>query len=545
VFVVGVIAGAVALLFSYDLRTLGGIFVPELASQALFSVTPGTIESQAIAELGSLAKYSAFSGAIVGCLVVYGAIGVLLLPLYRRLQSRGKALNMLVFMLVPFAIMLAIAVVLTKITEIASQPLTLPLIALFLVPPHVAFGLVFYYLFAAPPRRKKPSPVVRAGTDQPDLAASHVSRKVSRKEFISIMGVIAGGSIASALFYQWFSSGNAGAGSAPLAPASPTSLANSTSMLPAAVQSLYRSEITPSDEFYRVDTNIVTPLIDASMWSLMVGGLVNNSLSLSYEDLKSMPSVERYVTLECVSNQVGGDLTSTAHWKGVMLKDVLEKAGIKNEATYIVFRCYDGYDVGVPLDRGLGGAFLAYELNGSPLPRDHGYPLRAIVPGLYGMMNPKWITSIELVGTEYEGFWQRRGWSNDAMYKIHSTIVVPGNALAKRFGDLGVPTTVKVGSKVPVAGVAFAGDRGISKVELSTDGGNTWQPAHIKQPLSSANTWVLWSAEWSPPSEGRYEITVRAFDGSGNMQGMGFQPPFPSGSSGYHTVSVTATRQAA
>jgi hypothetical protein len=278
------------------------------------------------------------------------------------------------------------------------------------------------------------------------------------------------------------------------------------------------------------------------MWNLSISGLVDNPITLSYDDIKAMPQIERYHTLECVSNMVGGDLTSTGRWKGVLLKDVLDKAKMQSGATYVVFRCADGYDVGIPIERVDNAAFLAYELNGAPLPRDHGYPLRAIVPGLYGMMNAKWITSITLVAAEYDGFWQRRGWANNAQYKIHSTIAVPGSTLSNRFDGLSAPTTVSVGNPVPIAGLAYAGDRGVSKVEVSTDGGNTWQAVQIKKPLMPTNTWVLWNTEWIPKVEGTYDLSVRAYDGNGEMQSMGFATPFPSGSSGYHTVTVSAVK---
>ncbi len=161
---------------------------------------------------------------------------------------------------------------------------------------------------------------------------------------------------------------------------------------------LLNSELTPTYIFYRIDINPIVPIVDEKTWSLSVKGLVDNPLTISYEELKKMPSVEQYATLECVSNKIGGDLISTALWKGVRLKEILDRAIVKEGAKYIAFRCSDGYDVGIPLDRGLmDGTMLAYDMNLTPLTTKHGFPVRAIVPGLYGMMNPKWITEIELV----------------------------------------------------------------------------------------------------------------------------------------------------
>ncbi len=297
------------------------------------------------------------------------------------------------------------------------------------------------------------------------------------------------------------------------------------------------SEVTPSDRFYTVDVNVMTPVVNVNAWKLRVKGLVNNTLELTYEEVRSLPAVEEYATLECISNKVGEDLISSALWKGVLLKEILEKAQVKPEAKYIVFRCHDGYDVGIPLERGLEGTILAYEMNGAALPLGHGFPLRAIVPGLYGMMNAKWITEIELADSVYEGFWQREGWSNNAEYQIHSTVVLPGGALRSRFGA-SAPSRVVLGDKVPVAGIAFAGDRDVSKVEVSTDGGKSWEEAMIKEPLSK-NAWVLWATEWNPPAEGRYRIMVRATDGTGRVQAAEQRQAFPSGSTGYHAVEVT------
>jgi hypothetical protein len=276
----------------------------------------------------------------------------------------------------------------------------------------------------------------------------------------------------------------------------------------------------------------------ADMWTLRITGLVDNPLELTYGELKSLPSTEEYATLECVSNKVGGDLISTALWKGVSLKSVLGMAQVRPEATYVVFRCFDGYDVGIPIEKGLEETtLLAYEMNRTTLPANHGYPIRAIVPGIYGMMNAKWVTQIELVDTVYEGFWQRKGWSNEAKYKIHSTIVAPGSALSNRFGNLGMPTTVRLGNKVPIAGIAFAGNEGISKIEVTMDGGKSWQEAMMKEPLS-INSWALWYIEWNPNSQGRHTISVRATDGTGKIQPVGFHEPFADGSSGYHMIEV-------
>jgi DMSO/TMAO reductase YedYZ molybdopterin-dependent catalytic subunit len=302
---------------------------------------------------------------------------------------------------------------------------------------------------------------------------------------------------------------------------------------------LLASELTPTFLFYRIDINPIVPVVDGKTWNLTVKGLVNNPLTVTYDEIKTMPSVEQYATLVCVSNKIGGDLISTALWKGIKLKDLLDRAEVKSGAKYIAFRCSDGYDVGIPLENGLmEGAILAYDMNLAPLSAKHGFPVRAIVPGLYGMMNPKWITEIELVDSVYEGYWQRNGWTNDADVHTTSSIVIPGQAeLRHRFRKLDEMPKIVPGQKAPIAGIAFGGDRGISKVEVNIDDGTTWKSALIKSPLSQY-TWVLWTAGFTPPGNETYKIIVRATDKTGQVQTAEFSKPFPDGATGYQTVNV-------
>lgn len=547
-FIIGIAAGGAALAASYFLRTFaGGLFVPELAAQVLFSITPGSVESQAISTLGEMAKNLAFAIAVIGSLILYGGIGILLHKTYGRLALRGHIINISQCILVPYLVLLVVALVLSMITEISTQPLTIQIIVLYLVPPHIVYGLISYYMFRVQQQHQPAATVTRPKHVQErslDEEESVKINKVDRRQFIRMLSIVAAGSIASIFVFYWadhFSrSRPLSSSSSPPPPLQSPVLSNSTrpSDLPSELLPFFASEITPNDRFYRIDINVATPTIVADMWKLRVTGMIDNPLELNYGQLKSLPSKEEYATLECVSNKVGGDLISTALWKGVSLKSVLEMAQVKPEATYVVFRCFDGYDVGIPLQKGLEETtLLAYEMNRATLPANHGFPVRAIVPGIYGMMNAKWVTEIELVNVVYEGFWQRKGWSKEAKYKIHSTIVAPGSALPNRFGTLGAPTTVILGNKVPIAGIAFAGNEGISKVEVSMDGGNSWQEAKMKEPLS-INSWVLWYMEWNPVSAGRHAMSVRATDGTGKIQPVGFHEPFPDGSSGYHMIEV-------
>jgi len=373
--------------------------------------------------------------------------------------------------------------------------------------------------------------------EKPDMAVGSSVSRISRKQFITMA---ASSAVAAGIFF-WargflFHDQSSMPVSIPKTPMPLPNVPVGSIFAEQALAPFVRSELTPNDKFYRIDTNIIVPSVDANTWRLNLRGLVKNGpMQFTYDEIKTMTSVSEYATLECISDKIQGDLISTAHWKGVPLKSILEKAEVLPEAIYVVFRCADGYDVGIPLDRGLmDGTILAYEMNGVPLPTEHGFPVRAIVPGLYGMMNAKWITDIELVDKVYEGFWQRRGWANNAKYQTRSKIVLPGDALRNRFEALSANIATP-GSKSPIAGIAFAGDRGISKVEVSTDGGNTWQTASLKDPLSR-NSWVLWALEWIPQNKGKYNIVVRATDGYGNLQIVEITDIYPNGATGYHSV---------
>jgi DMSO/TMAO reductase YedYZ molybdopterin-dependent catalytic subunit len=553
-FVLGLIAGSVALLVAAAFRLVaGGLFIPELASQTLFSLTPGQVESFSVETFGSLAKYAAFTTAIIVNLVLYGGLAILLHKTYIKLSNKSVIVNLMQLSFIPYLMMVAISAFLLQLSELLTGSSEIQYALLFLLLPNIAYGLTLYYLFqrgtTTIPKRVEPRKAsntdiegVEGGGKNPELTADSRIRRISRRQFIAMAAT----TIGVAIFIFWarsfpFHSKPSMPVSSPKVPLPPSSASIPAGSIFAeeALTPFVASELTPNDKFYRIDTNIIVPSIDANTWRLNVRGLVRNGpLQFTYDELKAMPSTSEYATLECISDKIDGDLISTAYWKGVSLKSILEMAQVLPGAIYIVFRCSDGYDVGIPLDRGLmDGTILAYEMNGVALPTEHGFPVRAIVPGLYGMMNAKWITDIELVDRVYEGFWQRRGWANNAKYQTHSKIVFPGDALRNRFEELST-NAATIGSKSPIAGVAFAGDRGISKVEVSTDGGNTWQSASIKDPLSS-NSWVLWALDWIPQNKGKYNIVVRATDKAGNMQAAEIRDNYPNGATGYHSVEET------
>jgi DMSO/TMAO reductase YedYZ molybdopterin-dependent catalytic subunit len=286
-------------------------------------------------------------------------------------------------------------------------------------------------------------------------------------------------------------------------------------------------EITPNDRFYVVSKNPpgFDPELEADKWLLQVGGLVGSPARITYPQLRAMPAVEQLQTLECISNEVGGDLISNARWKGVRLRDVLARAGGPGaKAVKVAFHCADGYTESIPLGDALNPTtLLAYEMNGEPLPRAHGFPARLLVPGLFGMKNPKWITRIEVVDYDFQGYWEKSGWSDEAVVKTMSKATT-----LKRTHPL---------AEIPVGGVAYAGDRGIKEVEYSVDGGTSWQKAEVKPPLGPF-TWVLWAAVWNPAAPGEYTVKVRAKDGGGVLQSARETATLPDGASGYHTLRV-------
>jgi DMSO/TMAO reductase YedYZ molybdopterin-dependent catalytic subunit len=284
--------------------------------------------------------------------------------------------------------------------------------------------------------------------------------------------------------------------------------------------------VVPSDAFYRIDTALLVPSVDVATWTLRVHGLVDREVVLTYDQLIQLPIVEQYVTIACVSNEVGGNLVGNASWRGVPLRTVLDMAGVQASASQLVGTSVDGFTVGMPTAWVMDESrvpLIAIGMNGGPLPRAHGYPARLIVPGLYGYVSAtKWLTDIELTTLEaFDAYWIRLGWAKEAPILTQSRIDVPRSGATLQAG------------KVAIAGVAWAPDRGIERVEVSIDGG-AWQPAMISTPISDA-TWVQWLLSWDA-TPGDHEAEVRATDGTGAVQTTDQSRPFPDGARGHHKV---------
>ncbi|HEY4189255.1 MAG TPA: molybdopterin-dependent oxidoreductase [Candidatus Limnocylindrales bacterium] len=289
--------------------------------------------------------------------------------------------------------------------------------------------------------------------------------------------------------------------------------------------------VVPNDQFYRIDTALLVPQVDATTWQLSVTGMVDHPLAFSYDELLSMPLFEQYVTIACVSNRVGGDLVGNALWTGVRLKDVLAMAGVQSGATQIVGRSVDGFTVGFPTSWAMAPErepMIALGMNRDLLPADHGFPARLIIPGLYGYVSAtKWLGEIELTTREaVDGYWVPLGWAKDAPILTQSRIDTPASG-----SQLGV-------GPIDIAGVAWAPDRGVSAVQVRIDDG-AWQAATLARPISDA-TWVQWRLPWTSTS-GQHSIEVQATDGTGAVQTAEQTDPAPDGARGHHRISVTVS----
>jgi DMSO/TMAO reductase YedYZ molybdopterin-dependent catalytic subunit len=291
--------------------------------------------------------------------------------------------------------------------------------------------------------------------------------------------------------------------------------------------------ITPASTFYLIDTALTSPRIDVNDWTLSVKGAVDNPVEFSYQDLLGMSTREADITLSCVSNTVGGGLVSNGRWTGVLLSDVLAEAGMSRDkittaSRQLVGRSVDGFTTGFKTDIALDGrnALVAFGLNGSELPVKHGYPVRLVIPGLYGYISAtKWLTEIELTNWNFDAYWIQRTWSKEGPVKTQSRIDTISD------GDNLSP------GKNPIGGIAWAPHRGIEEVEVSTDGGESWNTAHLATQLAE-DTWRQYVYDWEA-RPGDYTIQVRATDGTGETQTATEAPPHPSGATGYHTIDVT------
>ncbi len=384
----------------------------------------------------------------------------------------------------------------------------------------VVAGLVLHQLLKRRPRAVAPTP-----------SETPTSVLASRRSFLALSAVAAVGSVVAIGIGNALSQAKSVAAARlairlpkPHDPATP---------LPAGINPNVpglSSFITPNSDFYRVDTALVLPQVDPAGWHLKIDGMVAHPISLSLDDILAMPLIERVITMTCVSNEVGGQYVSTAKWLGVPLKTLMDTAGLDPQAEQLFSTSTDGFTTSTPVKVALDGrdAMIAIGMNGEPLPIAHGFPARMLVPGLYGYVSGcKWIKSI--TASSYaakKAYWTQRKWDINGPIYTESRIDVPAGL-----------SNVKAGV-VPVAGVAWAQHRGISRVEVSIDGG-PWQPANLAETVGD-DTWRQWWYRWNATS-GSHRIRVRATDGSGAVQTDHRQGTFPRGATGIQELIVNVS----
>ncbi len=288
---------------------------------------------------------------------------------------------------------------------------------------------------------------------------------------------------------------------------------------------------TPNAQFYRIDTALTVPQVPASSWQLRIHGLVDAPITLNYQDLLSRPMIERWITLCCVSNEVGGDLISNALWRGVRLADVLREAGLQDGADELLMTSVDGMTIGAPTQVVMDGrdALLAIGMNGQPLPVEHGFPVRVVVPGLYGYVSAcKWVSDIEATTFDRRSaFWVAKGWAKAPTIELESRIDRPSDN-----------EELTAGQTATIAGVAWDQHVGVSKVEVKIND-EPWRTARLAS-VPSTDTWRQWVLGWTPSRAGQYTITVRATDARGHVQVADDRRPYPAGATGLDSVGVRA-----
>jgi len=501
-FWVGASAGFLFVMVELAGRVIAGVpTLPELVQDRLVLFLPGPVFAFVLDRLLYLGKPSFFVGLILLQLVAAGLVGSL------AARLRLPLLLGMVFWLLTGLVLLPAAGKGVFGSSSAVALVSLLAYGLYAVGLQIGLGIPF-----VSPRTvavaNRPAPPSATGQSLP------TRRVLVGTTLSAVVSLFLGRSVIGTLPSLPPTTSGALASGGPPGSATPSASAG----LP--------PDVTPPDQFYLVSKNLVDPVVDTNSWRLAIDGMVTNSLNLSFADILALPSEQVYRTLECISNEVGGDLISNGLWTGIRLGDLLRKAVVAPRAALVHFSCADGYTESMDLTKALDpSTLLVYKLDGQLLPTKHGSPLRVLGTGTFGMKNPKWITRITAALSAAPGFWEAQGWTPDALVQTMSRIDSPSDGGS-------VPL-----APVTVAGIAFAGDRGIQKVEVSVDGGKSWQTADLEKSLGPS-TWTLWTYRWQPPKAGQYQLVVRATDGTGKIQSARQTDTFPVGATGYHSISV-------
>ena len=491
----GFVGGLVAIAGSLLLRSLQGTAtLAEIAADATSFIIGPQRFSYLLDKLEGNAKALLFLGVLLGQFALYWLLAVVVGYLARRRwgqESQGHARP--TQHLTPFALQAGLAtgaLLITSVGLIAFTPADLPSRTGWHEYALAIGSMAIVYAVIAEGLR-----IASSKTEQPESTGG--GQALSRRRFFQAASGLA--AVVAAAFVSREVMGVFGGGARDSHLGHPT------------------PEISPNDDFYVVSKNFIDPKVDADNWSLKVGGSAQRMLELTYDDIRRLPSQEEFVTLQCISNPVGGELIGNAKWKGFPLRALLEQAGPLPSAQFLSFRCHDDYTETLPLDfANRDQVRLVYEMNGEPLPFDHGFPVRLLAPGKYGIKNPKWITEIALIDEEAFGYWQQRGWSQEARMQTSTRIDVPAHR-----------TTVEEGP-FRIHGIAFSGDRGINRVEVSYDNGETWHDASLR-PTLSPYTWLLWHFDWQAEArEAPYTLMARSTDGTDEVQTPELQPSRPN-----------------
>jgi DMSO/TMAO reductase YedYZ molybdopterin-dependent catalytic subunit len=500
------LAGALAAALGLAVvEVVGGLLAlpltPVLAvGQAVVALVPGALAERAIALLGSADKPALVAGVVLGALMAGAAVGVLA----SRRGGLGSAA--------------AAGLALLGVVAVAVQPQA----GTYDVLPALCGGLTavvaLSVLLDVLGGRAERVPRFGAPEQLP-----------SRRLVLRVGAGVAGLSVAAAVAGRWLGQRRRGVEALRAGlrvPATPVVVPTGAELGVAGV-SAWR---TPVEEFYRIDTALAPPLVDPRDWRLRVHGLVDRELELDLDDLLARPQTESWVTLTCVSNEVGGDLAGNARWTGVALAAVLREAGVRPGADAVLSTSADGWTAGTPLAALTDGrdAMLAVAMDGRPLPVEHGFPVRMVVPGLYGFVSAtKWVVDLEVTRFDrIRAYWTDRGWAEQAPIKTASRIDVPRAGASLPAG------------RTAVGGVAWAQHRGVRTVEVRVDGG-AWSPARLAA-VPSEDTWRQWVWEWDA-APGTHLLSVRATDATGAVQVEQPADPVPDGATGWHTVEVEVT----
>lgn len=530
----GLVAGLLVTSALLGLQYLASVvlrvaFTPAALAEILIRLTPGRIATEGIEALGTLAKLLVELGALALVLLLGGGLGA---AVGWQIARRGRAAlpgARSVAGLVLFAMLLGIA--LLNARPDSPSPLgtvsMLTLLVLSLGWSFVLEHLLNGLLRPASAPAVLPSEPSAAPPVPPSQPVAVAAPSIERRSFLIGSGAtlltVAAGSAGLAEVFKMSQAAAAAAQPttfpAAVSYATEQPVAADGFVAPAKV----RPRLTPQDSLYNVSSRVMDPSVDAATYALKIEGNVDRPLQLTLDQLQRLPRVQQTSTLECISNEVGGNLIGNCTWNGTRLADLLDQAGLRPGAQRVVLYGADGYVDSIDIADALKPTTLVvYGIDDQPLTVPHGYPVRLIVPNIYGMKNVKWLQRIDVITFDFQGYWQKRGWDNPAVVKTTSVIDTSGSLALEQ----GV---------VPLGGIAFAGSRGVQLVEVRIDDG-PWTAATL-EPEASPLQWRRWRWDW-PATPGRHLVSVRATDGSGELQSERVTAPHPDGASGYQAIRI-------